>query len=109
MFFLAEALPGEWPPHPQPGECTSAEWAGAAALVERIAAGTDHAIFPTKRNIERLARFATIEQARTDAALHPGDTIIPWVADVDGVPHVCIPADRGYPVTSEPLTSAVRA
>ncbi|HEU4877084.1 MAG TPA: NUDIX hydrolase [Sphingomicrobium sp.] len=109
MFFLAEALPGEWPPHPQPGECTAAAWAGAAALVERIAAGTDHAIFPTKRNIERLARFATIEQARTDAALHPGDTIIPWVADVDGVPHVCIPADRGYPVTSEPLTSAVRA
>lgn len=109
MFFLAEALPGDWPPRPQPGECTAAEWAAAGALVERIAAGTDHAIFPTKRNIERLARFSTIEEARADAALHPRDTIIPWVADIDGMAHVCIPADRGYPITSEPLTTAVRA
>jgi 8-oxo-dGTP pyrophosphatase MutT (NUDIX family) len=109
MFFLAESLPGAWPPLPQPGECTAAEWATAAALVQRIAAGQDHAIFPTKRNLERLARFASLDEARADAAAHPSDTIIPWVADVDGEPHVCIPADRGYPVTSESLTSAVRA
>jgi 8-oxo-dGTP pyrophosphatase MutT (NUDIX family) len=109
MFFLAAALPGAWPPTPQPGECTAAEWAAAPALVERIAAGQDHAIFPTKRNLERLARFASVEEARADAAAQPVDTIIPWVADVDGKPHVCIPADRGYPVTSEPLTSAIRA
>jgi 8-oxo-dGTP pyrophosphatase MutT (NUDIX family) len=109
MFFLAPALPGAWPPLPQPGECKAAEWAGAAALVQRIAAGHDHAIFPTKRNLERLARFASLDEARADAAAHPSDTIIPWVAEVDGEPHVCIPADRGYPVTSEPLTSAVRA
>ena len=66
-------------------------------------AGSDHAIFPTKRNLERLARFATIDEARADAALHSLDTIIPWVEERDGEPHVCIPADRGYPVTSEPL------
>jgi 8-oxo-dGTP pyrophosphatase MutT (NUDIX family) len=109
LFFVAPALPGEWLPLPQAGECTAAEWAGAADLVQRIAAGQDRAIFPTKRNLERLARFASVEEARADAALHPSDTIIPWVADIDGEPHVCIPADRGYPVTSEPMTSAVRA
>ena len=109
MFFLTEALPGEWPPHPQPGECTAAEWAGAAALVERIAAGTDHAIFPTKRNLERLARFATIDEARADAGAHSLDTIVPWVEQRDGEAQVCIPEDRGYPVTSEPLATAFRA
>ncbi len=109
LFFISSALPGLWPPHPQPGECQSAEWATAAALLERIAAGSDHAIFPTKRNLERIARFATIEEARADAALHSLDTIIPWVEERDGEPHVCLPADRGYPVTSEPLATAFRA
>ena len=109
MFFIAPALPGTWAPRPQPGECQSAEWASAAALLERIDAGRDHAIFPTKRNLERLARFATIDEARADAARHSLDTIIPWVEERDGEPHVCLPADRGYPVTSEPLATAFRA
>ena len=109
LFFIAPALPGAWPPRPQPSECQSAEWASAAALLERIEAGSDHAIFPTKRNLERIARFATIDEARADAALHSLDTIIPWVEQRDGELHVCLPADRGYPVTSEPLATAFRA
>lgn len=109
MFFLVEALPGEWSPRPQPGECQSAEWACAADLLARIEAGADHAIFPTKRNLERLARFSTIEEARADAALYPLDTIVPWVEERDGAPHVCLPENRGYPVTSEPLATAFRA
>ncbi|MES2904221.1 MAG: NUDIX hydrolase [Pseudomonadota bacterium] len=109
MFFLAPVLPGSWPPRPQPGECQSAEWVTAAALLTRIEAGADHAIFPTKRNLERLARFASIEEAREDAALHSLDTIIPWIEERDGEPHVCLPAGRGYPVTSEPLATAFRA
>ena len=109
MFFIAPALPGAWPPRPQPGECQSAEWAGAGALLTRIDAGSDHAIFPTKRNLERIARFATIDDARADAAHHSLDTIIPWVEERDGAPHVCLPANRGYPVTSEPLATAFRA
>ena len=109
QFFLVAALPGQWAPRAQPGECQSAEWASASALLDRIATGSEHAIFPTKRNLERLARFASIEEARADAFRHAGDVIIPWVEQRGGEPHVCIPENRGYPVTSEPLTSAVRA
>ena len=109
LFFVAPALPGAWPPRPQPGECQSAEWASAASLLDRIDAGTDHAIFPTKRNLERLARFASIDEARADAGAHSLDTIIPWVEQRGGEPRVCIPEDRGYPVTSEPLATAFRA
>lgn len=109
LFFIAPALPGAWPPRPQPGECQSAEWASASDLLDRITAGSDHAIFPTKRNLERIARFATIDEARADAARYPLDTIIPWIEQRDGEPHVCLPADRGYPVTSEPLATAFRA
>ena len=109
VFFIAAASEGDWHPHPQPGECESAEWATAPDLLERIEAGTAHAIFPTKRNLERLARFGSIAEARTDAHAYSLDTITPWVADIDGEQHVCIPQGRGYPVTSEPLATAFRA
>ncbi len=109
LFFVTSALPGSWSPRPQPGECQSARWASADSLLKRIDAGEDHAIFPTKRNLERIARFATIEEARADAALYSLDTIIPWVEERHGTSHVCLPLDRGYPVTSEPLETAFRA
>ncbi|QNN64196.1 NUDIX domain-containing protein [Sphingomonas rhizophila] len=109
IFYLASAPVGEWSPNPQPGECAAAEWIGAAAVLDRVAAGTAGAIFPTKRNLERLARFADFSQAVEDARRYPMDTIVPWVEERGGERHVCIPPDRGYPVTSEPLTSAVRA
>ena len=109
LFFLAAAPPGEWQPNPQEHECESAEWAAATDLLDRIAGGAAHAIFPTKRNLERLARFGSLDQAVADAAAFPLDTITPWVAEVAGEQHVCIPEGRGYPVTSEPLATAFRA
>ena len=108
-FFLAAAAPGEWTPLPQPGECEAAEWATAAALLERIARGEASAIFPTKRNLERVACFGGIDEALADARRHAMDTIVPWIERRGGHDFVCIPDDRGYPVTAEPLTSALRA
>ena len=109
MFFLARAPSGEWLPNPQPGECVAAEWASPDELVARVATGRANAIFPTKRNLERLANYRDYEAALADARAHSLDTIIPWVEEIDGEPHVRIPDDRGYPVTSEPLATAFRA
>jgi len=109
IFFLARALPGEWQPLPQSGECVAAEWASAADLLDRIAAGRASAIFPTKRNLERIALHAGFDEALADAHRHPLETIVPWIEQRGGVAHVCIPEDRGYPTTAEPVTSALRA
>ena len=109
LFFLVQAPAGEWQPVPQEGECVSAEWAHPAELVDRIAQGQASAIFPTKRNLERLAQHRSIEAALGDARSHSLETIIPWVEDIGGEPHVRIPEDRGYPVISEPLVTAFRA
>lgn len=108
LFFIAEAPPGEWIPTPQPGECEAAFWISAADLLDRIAAGHATAIFPTIRNLERLAQFATVAEARADAAAHPVDVITPWIEDVDGRPMLRIPEGLGYPVTSEPMESVRR-
>jgi hypothetical protein len=109
LFYLAPAPAGEWQPVPQAGECIAARWDNPARLVERIAAGEENAIFPTKRNLERLAQHADIASAMADARAHSLDTIVPWVEEIDGEPHVRIPDDRGYPVRWEPLKTAFRA
>lgn len=109
LFYLAQAPEGEWPPNPQPGECVAAEWASPVELLDRIERGEASAIFPTKRNLERLAAHADLDAALADATSHSLETIIPWIEEIDGERHVRIPEDRGYPVISEPLATAFRA
>jgi hypothetical protein len=65
-------------------------------------------IFPTRRNLERLARFDSYADAVAHARATPARVVTPWPETRDGVPHLCIPDDLGYPVTSEPLTGALR-
>lgn len=109
MFYLAPAPTGDWQPNPQPGECVAAEWATPSDLLDRIERGDASAIFPTKRNLERLAKHSALVSVLSDARAHSLDTIIPWVEEIDGVRHVRIPEGRGYPVISEPLATAIRA
>jgi 8-oxo-dGTP pyrophosphatase MutT (NUDIX family) len=109
FFYVAAAPSGKWIPRPQEGECIAAEWARPAMLLDRIARGDASAIFPTKRNLERLAQHRSFESLLADARSHPIDTIIPWVEEMAGEPHVRIPEGRGYPVISEPLATAFRA
>lgn len=108
MFFLAEAPAGAAEPSVSAHEAVRAFWASAAEILAEVDCGRAHVIFPTRRNLERLARFASIAEARADAARHPVARITPWVEERDGAPHVCIPEGIGYPVTSEPLETARR-
>ena len=109
LFFLAEAPANAPEPVVSEHEAERAFWASAAEILDQIEAGRAHAIFPTRRNLERLARFGSIAEARADAARHPVTRITPWVEERDGSPHVCIPEDIGYPVTAEPLETARRS
>jgi 8-oxo-dGTP pyrophosphatase MutT (NUDIX family) len=108
LFYLAEAPADAAPAVADETEAVSAFWASAPAILADIEAGRAAAIFPTRRNLERLARFASIEEARADAARHEVRTITPWVEERDGRRFVCIPERIGYPVTSEAYESARR-
>ncbi|HEX8192940.1 MAG TPA: NUDIX hydrolase [Allosphingosinicella sp.] len=108
LFFLAEAPADAPEPEVAAGEGARAFWATAAAVLADVDAGRAHVIFPTRRNLERLACFGSIEEARADAARHPVRKITPWVEERGGQKLVCIPDDAGYPVTSEPLETARR-
>lgn len=107
-FYLA-AAPFDAPePRVDATENVHALWISAADVLEAGRTGTRRLIFPTRRNLERLAQFATHADAVAHAALHPLSTISPWVETRDGEAHLCIPDGLGYPVTAEPLTSALR-
>lgn len=108
IFFLAEAPEGDWRPRPQAGECEAVEWLSARQVLDRVARAEASAIFPTIRNLERLALFDSIAAALADAAAHPVETITPWIADHDGEPYLFIPEGLGYPITREPLADVRR-
>jgi 8-oxo-dGTP pyrophosphatase MutT (NUDIX family) len=108
LFFLAEAPPAAAPASAAHAEAVRAFWASAAEVLDDIAADRARAIFPTRRNLERLARFASLDEARADAVRHPVRKVIPWIEERDGGPWLRIPDDLGYPVTAEPLETARR-
>ena len=83
-------------------------WATAAKVLAEADAGRATIIFPTRRNLERLARYADFDAAVADARAHPVRTVTPWSETRGGIEHLCIPDDLGYPVTSEPMSDAVR-
>jgi 8-oxo-dGTP pyrophosphatase MutT (NUDIX family) len=109
LFYLAEAPAGGTTLHSaDERESVHTFWASAAEILAEIEAGRAKAIFPTRRNLERLAGFGSLSDARADAALHPVRKITPWVEERDGRRFVCIPEGIGYPVTAEPYESARR-
>lgn len=84
-------------------------WASAQSVLEEADAGHARIIFPTRRNLERLSRFADHADAVADAARHPVRTITPWIEQREDGHYICIDADLGYPVTAERASTASRA
>ncbi|MGE0178395.1 MAG: NUDIX domain-containing protein [Sphingomonas sp.] len=108
LFFIAGAE-GDLPePTVAEAEAVRAFWAPAVDILGEIDTGRAHAIFPTRRNLERLARFGSVAEAHADAARHPVQLITPWIEERGGDRFVCIPEGIGYPVTAEPLETARR-
>jgi 8-oxo-dGTP pyrophosphatase MutT (NUDIX family) len=107
-FYLARA-PGNAEPLVDGNENVRAFWASASEVLAAADRGEVTIIFPTRRNLERLALFATFDDAAADARAHPVRIVTPWIEQRADGEHLCIPDDLGYPVTSEPLARAIRA
>jgi 8-oxo-dGTP pyrophosphatase MutT (NUDIX family) len=103
FFFLAPAPGPDWQPHIVEGECVAAFWINAQEALERDRSGEARLIFPTKRNLERLALHDSFEALAADAIAHPIEPISPWVEESDGQVFITINEGIGYPVTREKL------
>lgn len=76
-------------------------WASAAATLAMADRGDVSVIFPTRRNLERLAQVPDFRSFAAHSCQYPVELITPWIEDRDGRSHLCIPDHLGYPVTSE--------
>ena len=106
-FYLAQA-PADCTPVVDGNENVRAFWMSARDVLAEADAGRASVIFPTRRNLERLALYGSYDDAVADAVAHPVRTITPWIETREDGRHLCIPDDLGYPVTSEPLDAAMR-
>ncbi len=107
-FYLANLGTGAVELEIDATENTHLFWTGAAEAIEASARGEIALIFPTRRNLERLAGFASFADARAQAEAIPVKTITPWMEERDGERWLMIPDDAGYPIAGEPLASVAR-
>lgn len=107
-FYLARVEADHAEARVDATENTHLFWATAADVLARADAGEVKIIFPTRRNLERLATLDSFATASIHAAAHPVTTITPWVEEQGGTQRLCIPDGLGYPVTSETLERAMR-
>ena len=103
LFYVARCPDGDWTPNAIPGECAGAYWLSAAEVLERDKKGSARLIFPTRRNLERLALHSSFEEIKADALAHPIEPVTPWVEERGGERFITIPSHLGYPVTEEKL------
>jgi 8-oxo-dGTP pyrophosphatase MutT (NUDIX family) len=107
-FYIA-SVPADTPePMVDQTENVLSFWASAADLLTAADTGKVKVIFPTRRNLERLALFEDFAAAETHARDIPVEIICPYFEDRDGERHLCIPTHLGYPVTSEIMATVVR-
>lgn len=107
-FYIARAPDDAPDPIVDDTENVSSFWASAQAVLDAADRGDVSIIFPTRRNLERLALFAHFDEADAHARSFPIETVAPFFEERDGVKCLCIPTHLGYPVTFEPLSTAKR-
>jgi 8-oxo-dGTP pyrophosphatase MutT (NUDIX family) len=83
-------------------------WSSAQGALELADEGKIQVIFPTRRNLERLAQFDDFASCRAHAEATPLRTVTPWIEERDGQQWLTIPDDLGYPTTCEPMDSITR-
>jgi 8-oxo-dGTP pyrophosphatase MutT (NUDIX family) len=107
-FYLVDA--GNSAPHATVDQTENRAlfWASAAEVLERADRGEVKIIFPTRRNLERLAMFGDFDSAAAHAAAHPVSIVLPYVEEREDGRWLCIADGHGYPVTEESLTTAMR-
>lgn len=107
-FYLSRLPDNSHAPRVDATENVHLVWAGAQDILDRAERGEFRLIFPTKRNLERLAQFSDFESARDHALSIAIRTVSPWSEEREDGTHLCIPDGLGYPVLSESMSKTVR-
>lgn len=108
QFFLADLGTGAVEIAVDATENTRLFWTSAAGALELADRGEISVIFPTRRNLERLAQFGSFAETRAHAEVTPIATISPRHEERDGEKYLVIPEGLGYPVTAQAMSTVKR-
>ena len=107
-FYLADLGTGAVDITVDETENTRLFWTSAQDALDAADRGELTIIFPTRRNLERLAQFADFADAIEHCGQFGAKLITPCLEVRGGQRWLCIPEDAGYPVTAELLDDAMR-
>lgn len=107
-FFLANLGTGAVDIAVDATENTRLFWASARHALELADAGELSVIFPTRRNLDRLALFSSFAEACAQTERFPPQRICASPRERDGEKWLMIPDGHGYPVLGQTLESAKR-
>jgi 8-oxo-dGTP pyrophosphatase MutT (NUDIX family) len=95
-FFLAEAVPDQLAAH-DGGESVDSIWIRPADALAEAEAGSRTVLFPTRKNLERLASFVTVAEAMAATREARVVSVQPEIIlTEDGTRMLRIPAEAGY-------------
>ena len=107
-FYIADLGTGAVEIEADLSENTHLFWTTAQGALDAAERGEIKVIFPTRRNLERLALFEDFNAAKEQANRIPVRTITPYMGEREGKSWLEIGEDLGYPVTGEPLDTVAR-
>lgn len=107
-FYIARAPDDAPEPQVDETENVSSYWSTASDVLEAADSGRCRVIFPTRRNLERLALFAHFDEAEAHARSIPVELIAPQIVKRDGRHYLTIPGHLGYPVVEEAMEAVER-
>jgi 8-oxo-dGTP pyrophosphatase MutT (NUDIX family) len=98
-FFAAEA-PAGIEPRPDGRECVDARWLRPADALDAHSRDELMLVFPTIKQLERLAETGSVAETLDAARGRPVEPIQPKVVVRDGAAEVMLPGDPRYPTES---------
>ncbi|WP_209348335.1 NUDIX domain-containing protein [Pontixanthobacter sp. CEM42] len=107
-FYLADLGTGAVDIAVDETENTKLYWITAQGALDAAETGDLSIIYPTRRNLERLAQLESFADAQEHCERYPSRMITPFIEERDGARWLCIPDDAGYPVFAEPLDKVQR-
>lgn len=107
LFYLA-AMPADQIAVHDGYETTRSQWLTPREAMRLADAGAHDLMFPTRRNIERVALHDTLDALFENARALPVRRIQPYIEQRGGADWLCIPDDCGYPVTAELAAKVTR-
>lgn len=108
LFFFCACPPGQ-EPQEDGDEATEALFLSPQDVIAARCDGTRKVIFPTIRNIELLARSASVAEVIALASVRRIEPVMPLIIERSGTSYLAIPEGLGYPITEEPVETALRS